>query len=158
MRGLWTGDVNAWMDTCITGIRRASRNLLREQTSVFLENGTYFMALIINYWFPKKAQIGDTVYDCRSRIGDKHQSIRHVFVFICRRKPTKCVLYFKLQRPQCIFLLSKQPDYVSIFQCQTWSFNWEHHCRPQRLKLKMSEKMIHLIVIYFLNVHTFITK
>ena len=41
------------------------------------------MALIINYRFPKRAQIDDTVYDCRSRIEDKHQSIRHVFVFIC---------------------------------------------------------------------------
>ena len=76
----------------------ASRNLHREQTSVFLKNGDV-IALIINYRFPKGAQIDDTAYDCRSRIEDKHQSIRHVFVFICRRKLSKCVLYFKLQRP-----------------------------------------------------------
>ena len=141
VRGLWTGDVKAWMDSCITGIRRASRNLHREQTSVFLKNGDV-MALIINYRFPKRAQIDDTVYDCRSRIEDKHQSIRHVFVFICRRKLTKCVLYFKLQRPWCyktsFFLLSKQPDYLSC-QCQICSFNWGHHCWPRWLKLKMLE-------------------
>ena len=158
VRGLWTGDLKAWMDSCITGIRRASRNLHREQTFVFLKNGDV-MALIINYRFPKRAQIDDTVYDCRSRIEDKHQSIRHVFVFICRRKLTKCVLYFKLQRPwyykTSFFLLSKQPDYLSC-QCQICSFNWGHHCWPRWLKLKMLE--IHWIVIYFLNVHTFITK
>ena len=123
MQGVWTGDLKAWMDTCITEIRRPSRNLHREQTSVFLENG-YLMALIINYWFPKKAQINDTVYDCRSRIEDKHQSIRHAFVFICRRKLTKCVLYFKLQRPWCyktsFSLLSKQPDRpIRLAQCCT---------------------------------------
>ena len=158
VRGLWTGDVKAWMDSCITGIGRAIRNLHREQTFVFLKNGDV-MALIINYRFPKRAQIDDTVYDCRSRIEDKHQSIRHVFVFICGRKLTKCVLYFKLQRPWCyktsFFLLSKQPDYLSC-QGQICSFNWGYHCWPRWLKLKMLE--IHLIVINFLNVHTFITK
>lgn len=93
------------MDSCITGIRRASRNLHREQTSVFLKNGDV-MALIINYRFPKRAQIDDTVYYCRSRIEDKHQSIRHVFVFIKineeKKKTDKMCIVF--QAPEALML------------------------------------------------------
>ena len=44
------------MDSCITGSRRASRNLHREQTFVFLKSGDV-MALIINYRFPKEHKL-----------------------------------------------------------------------------------------------------
>ena len=39
-----------------------------------------------------QAWTDDTVDDLRSRIQDQHPSISDVFVFICRRKPTKCGL------------------------------------------------------------------
>ena len=46
-------------------------------------------------------------------IEDKHRSIRHVFVLICRRKPTKRRLNVELQRPQhhimSFYLSSKWP-------------------------------------------------
>ena len=37
-----------------------------------------------------KAQTGSTADNRGCRIQDKHQSLRYVFVFICRRKGTKC--------------------------------------------------------------------
>ena len=37
----------------------------------------------------KKAQTGNTADNFGCRIQDKHQSLRYVFVFICRRKGTK---------------------------------------------------------------------
>ena len=64
--------------------------------SVFLEN-----ANLMNFenQFVNKVQTDDTADYRGSRIQDNHRSIRHVFVFICKRKPTKRGLYIKLQRP-----------------------------------------------------------
>ena len=40
--------------------------------------------------FKNNAQTGNTADNRGCRIQDKHQSLRYVFVFICRRKGTKC--------------------------------------------------------------------
>ena len=55
--------------------------------SVFLEN-TYLMAFYYNQ-FKNKARTDEDADTHGSRIQDKHPPIWHVFVFICRRKPTK---------------------------------------------------------------------
>ena len=49
--------------------------------------------------FTNNAQTDDTADDLGNWIQDKHPSISNTFKFICRRKPTKCGLYIKLQRP-----------------------------------------------------------
>ena len=50
--------------------------------------------------FTNKEQTDDTAdHDLGNRIQDRHPSISNTFMFICRRKPTKCGLYIKLQRP-----------------------------------------------------------
>jgi len=64
--------------------------------SVFLEKANF---MDFYHQFAIKARTDDTTDYRGSRIQDKHRSIGHVFVFICRRKPTKRGLYIKLQRP-----------------------------------------------------------
>ena len=44
-----------------------------------------------------KAQTGNTADNFGCRIKDKHQLLRYVFVFICRRKGTKYGSQIKLQ-------------------------------------------------------------
>jgi len=110
--------------------------------SVFLENAY-------------KVWTDDTVDNLRSRIQDKHPSISDVFVFICRRKPTKCGLESSSRSlnatkhpfPHKLFcpfdakhgLLTE--DAILIFEV----YVIRSDCWPQSLKFKMVEMKIQFI-------------